>query len=154
MKSAHLKGFHKVLTLALLVAASPVLTVLPAPAESIPDDIGLTKHLVDHSPWSGEWEFSHPYAAFAVGKLDIVFTMASKEPGGRIENTKTTTGATFKFDGPISRLKVERGVISFYDTTNTLYELQLKGDKLVGHSFQQGGRIDITLSSTKPGMKR
>ena len=154
MKSVHRKGFYEVLTLALLVAASPVLTALPAPAESIPDDIALTKHLVDHSPWSGEWEFSHPYAAYATRKLDIVFTMASNEPGGRIENTKTTTAATFNFDGPISRLKVERGVITFYGTTNTLYELQLKGDKLVGHSFQQGGRIDITLSSTKPGMKR
>lgn len=153
MKSVRLRYFYKVLTLASLVAASPVLTALPAPAESIPDDIALVKHLVDHSPWSGGWEFSHIYAAAAWGTLDIVFTMASKEPGGRIENTKTTTAATFNFDGPISRLTVERGVIGFY-STNTLYELQLKGGKLVGHSFQQGGRIDITLSSTKPGMKR
>jgi hypothetical protein len=89
-----------------------------------------------------------------VGTLDIVFTMASKEPGGRIENTRTTTGARFNFDGPISRLTVEGGVISFYSTGNTLYELQLKGDKLVGHSFQRGGRVDITLSSAKPGVKR
>jgi hypothetical protein len=154
MTSVHLAGLYRVLPLALLVAASPVLTALPAPAESIPDDVGLTKHLVDHSPWSGGWEFSHVYAASAVGTLDIVFTMAGKEPAGRIENTQTTTGARFNFDGPISRLKVERGVISFYSTGKTLYELQLKGDKLVGHSFQQGGRIDITLSSTKPGMKR
>ena len=154
MKSVHLKGFCKVLTLVFLVAASPVLIALPAPAESIPDDIGLTKHLVDHSPWSGGWEFSDVYTATTVGTLDIVFTTAGNEPGGRIENTKTTTGTVFNFDGPISRLKVERGVISFYSTGNTLYELQLKGDKLVGHSFQQGGRIDITLSSTRPGMKR
>ncbi len=154
MKSVRLKGFYAVLALALLVAVSQVLTALPAPAQSIPDDIALAKHLVDHSPWSGGWEFSHIYTATTVGTLDIVFTMASNEPGGRIENTRTRTGTMFNFDGPISKLKVERGVISFYSTGNTLYEFQLKGEKLVGYSFQQGGRIDITLSSTKPGMKR
>jgi hypothetical protein len=154
MKSGRLRGFYTVLTLASLFAAPLVVAAPPARAERIPGDVDLTKHLVDHSPWSGGWEFSHIYAASAVGTLDIVFTMASKEPGGRIENTRTTTGARFNFDGPISRLTVEGGVISFYSTGNTLYELQLKGDKLVGHSFQLGGRVDITLSSAKPGVKR
>jgi hypothetical protein len=154
MKSVRCRGFYTVLTLASLIAASLVVTAPPAPAERVPGDVDLTKQLVDHSPWSGGWEFSHIYAASAVGTLDLVFTMASKESEGRIENTKTTTGARFNFDGPISRLTVERGMISFYSTGNTLYELQLKGDKLVGHSFQQGGRVDLTLSSAKAGVKR